>query len=508
MMAHQTLSNTMTLRQLLQGFVAAEYLTDLSVQGISGNSQMVVAGDVFVAQAGIKHHAIDFAADAVRQGAVAVLYDANDSYSKQRIQMLKKQLNSEWIPVADLNRNTGKIASRFYNDPGHKIKLIAVTGTDGKTSVTHLLVQALTRMGKTAGSIGTLGYGTANRLNMLGYTTPDAICIQSLLAELVDCGCEYVVMEVSSHALHQYRVSGCEFDIALLTNLGSDHLDYHETVEQYAQAKSRLFEFSSLTGRVFNTDDALGAKLFQQYNEITSLAVNTGTHMTENNSVSLKHSQMNEQGLEIVAATSQGDIRIQSALIGSFNIDNLLSCIAVLQLLNFDRQQIESAMQQLKPIPGRMEYYPPLNEYPAVVIDFAHTEQALKACLSAVKDSYQGELYCVFGCGGDRDQSKRPKMAAVAEQLADHVILTDDNPRTESAHKIMNDIVIGLQHPELVRVIHDRAAAIKTAISQANENDLVVIAGKGHEQFQIIGEKKIPFSDRDLVLETRQEQSL
>ncbi len=508
MMAHQNLPISMTLRQLLQGFVEPEYLTDLPIQGISSNSQMLKAGDVFIAQAGIKHHAIDFAADAVKQGAVAVLYDANDSYCKQRIDLLKKQLITQWIAVADLNRMTGKIASRFYADPASALKLIGVTGTDGKTSVTHLLVQALTRSGKIAGSIGTLGYGVANRLNMLGYTTPDAVCIQSLLAELVESGCEYVVMEVSSHALQQYRVSGCEFDIALLTNLGSDHLDYHGTLEQYAAAKSLLFEHSGLTGRVFNVDDELGAKLFQQYKLDTSLAVNAHTQLSVPNSVSLRHSQMNDQGLEIVAATSSGDIRIQSALIGSFNIDNLLSCIAALQLLGFDREQIESAMQQLKPIPGRMEYYPALNGYPAVVIDFAHTEQALEACLTALKDSYQGALYCVFGCGGDRDQTKRPKMAAVAERLSDHVILTDDNPRTESAQKIMHEIVAGLQKPELVRVIHDRAAAIKTAITQANENDLLVIAGKGHEQFQIIGEQKIPFSDRDLVVEIRQEQSI
>jgi UDP-N-acetylmuramoyl-L-alanyl-D-glutamate--2,6-diaminopimelate ligase len=508
MMAHQNLPTTITLKQLLQGFADAEYLSDLAIQGISSNSQMVNPGDVFVARQGMLHHAIDYAVDAVKKGAIAVLYDANDSYCMQRIDLLEKQINAQWVPVADLNRMSSKIASRFYGDPGRMLKLIAVTGTDGKTSVTHLLVQALTRLGKTAGSIGTLGYGIANRLNMLGFTTPDAICVQSLLAELLDKGCEYVAMEVSSHALQQYRVSGCEFDIALFTNLGSDHLDYHGTLEQYAAAKSQLFDFSSLNGRVFHTDDEVGKKLFQKYNSSSSLAVNAHTQMSQVNSVSLKHSQMNDQGLEIISATSLGDIRIQSALIGSFNIDNLLSCVAALQLLNFDRAQIESAMQQLKPIPGRMEYYPPDNGYSAVVIDFAHTEQALQACLTALKDSYQGALYCVFGCGGDRDKSKRPAMAVVAERLSDYVILTDDNPRNESPQEIMSDIVAGLQHPELVRVIHDRADAIKTAINQANENDLVVIAGKGHEQFQIIGDQKIPFSDRELVLQIRQERSI
>lgn len=508
MMAQQNLPASMTLKHLLQGFAAAEYLNDLPVQGISGNSRSVTAGDLFIAQAGIKNHAIDYAADAIKQGAIAVLYDADDHYCRQRIDLLQKQIDTHWIPVVDLNRVTGQIASRFYGEPARALKLIGVTGTDGKTSVTHLLVQALTRLGKTAGSIGTLGFGVANRLQMLGYTTPDAICTQSLLAELLQQGCEYVVMEVSSHALQQYRVSGCEFDIALFTNLASDHLDYHGTLEHYAAAKSRLFEFSSLTGRVFNVDDETGARLFEQYPLSSSIAVNAHAQLAEKNTVYLKQSQMNEQGLQIVAATPDGAISIQTALIGSFNIDNLLSCMAVLQLLGFGRLQVESAMQQLQPIPGRMEFYPVHNGYPAVVIDFAHTEQALESCLLAVNGSCQGELYCVFGCGGDRDQSKRPKMAAVAERLADHVILTDDNPRTESAQKIMHDMVSGLQHPELVRIIHDRAAAIKTALTAAGENDLVVIAGKGHEQFQIIGDRKIPFSDKNLVMKIRQEQLL
>ncbi len=508
MMAHSKQLHSMTLKQLLEGFVDQQLLSDVPVQGLSSNSQKVIQGDLFVAQAGITNHAIDFAADAIKEGAVAVLYDADDDYCKQRVGLLEKQHKVEWIPVPQLNQATSMIASRFYGDPSRAVKLIGVTGTDGKTSVTHLLVQALTGMGKIAGSIGTLGYGIANRLSMIGYTTPDAICVQSLLAELHDKGCEYIVMEVSSHALKQHRVSGCEFDIALLTNLGSDHLDYHGTLEQYAAAKSELFEFSSLKGRVFNTADKLGIDLYKQYQSDFALAVNAHEEMPDVNSVSIRHSQMTEQGLQIIAKTGQGDINVQSALIGSFNIDNLVSCIAVLQLLGFSRQQIETAMQMLTPIPGRMEFYPAGNGLPAVVIDFAHTAQALEACLQALQGSYQGEMYCVFGCGGDRDRTKRPSMAAVAERLADHVILTDDNPRFESAQQIMTDMIGGLQQPEQVRVIHDRSTAIKTAISQARENDLVVIAGKGHEEFQIVADQKIPFSDRALVRQIRQEQSL
>ena len=508
MMVHSGLPYTMTLPQLLKGFVDVQLLPDLPVQGISSDSQKVIHGDVFIAQAGLTHHAIDFAADAIKAGAVAVLYDADDSYCQQRVALLEKQFNVHWQPVAQLNKITSKIAGRFYGDPSRAVKLIGVTGTDGKTSVTHLLVQALTRLGKKAGSIGTLGYGMANRLNMIGYTTPDAVCVQSLLAELREMDCEYVVMEVSSHALQQFRVNGCEFDIALLTNLGSDHLDYHGTVQQYAEAKAELFRFDSLSGRVFNTADELGNKLYQQYQSDCTMAFNAVGPVMDANSVSLLNSAMSDQGLQITARTAQGELNIQTALIGSFNIDNLLGCISVLQMLGFERQLIESAMQMLKPIPGRMEFYPAARDFPAVVIDFAHTAQALEACLLALKDSYQGELYCVFGCGGDRDKSKRPQMAAVAERLADQVILADDNPRFESAQLIMHDMVAGLQHPELVRIIHDRKAAIKTAISQAGENDLVVIAGKGHEAFQLIADKKIPFSDRAVVEQVRQELSL
>lgn len=498
-------SSSITLEQLLQGYADFRDLIDLPIYGISSDSQRVKPGDLFIAQMGYTRHAIDFAPDAVNAGAVAVLFDANDEYSKQRIKLLEKQLETHWIAVPELNKVTGKIASRFYGDPSKSLKLIGVTGTDGKTSVTHLLVQALTGLNKKAGSIGTLGYGLGNRLSMTHFTTPDAVCVQSLLSELLQMGCEYVVMEVSSHALNQYRVSGCEFDIALLTNLGSDHLDYHETLENYAAAKSALFESSSLSGRVFNANDELGNKLLQQYKHSSSLVFNSQEAMGDDHSVSLKYSQMNATGLQIVAATKQGDIKIQTALIGRFNIDNLLCCVAVLQLLGFQASQIEAAMQDLKPIPGRMEYYPPRKATPAVVIDFAHTEQALGACLNALKGSHHGALYCVFGCGGDRDQSKRPRMAALAERLADHVILTDDNPRFESAQHIMQEMVAGLKHPDQVRVIHDRATAIKTAISQATADDLVVIAGKGHESYQIIGDQHIPFSDRKLVQDILQE---
>jgi len=501
-------SASVTLRSLLQGFTDARYLDDCPVAGITSDSQQVNEGDVFIAQAGLTRHAIDFVPQAMEAGAVAVLYDEDDDYCRQRMPLLDKQYSIRWIPVRGLLRKAGQIAARYYADPSESMTLIGVTGTDGKTSVTHLLVQALSQLGKRVGSVGTLGYGVANRLKMTSYTTPDAITLQSILAELREQQCEYVVMEVSSHALEQYRVSGCEFDLALLTNLGSDHLDYHGTVENYAASKSALFAFNSLQGRVVNANDQLGQELLAQYAGAQTLAFDARVGQSEGNAVTLLHSRMKAEGLNIVADTPMGQVRVQSALVGSFNVDNLLAGIAALQLLGLAVDEIERGMQNLRAIPGRMEFYPSVGQLPAVVIDFAHTEQALQACLGALQGYQRGGLYCVFGCGGDRDQSKRPKMAAVAEQLADQVILTDDNPRYEPAQKIMQEILVGFTNPDQVRVIHDRRAAIETALHQAGRDGLVVIAGKGHEQFQIVGDQRIPFSDRQVVQQMREEAAL
>lgn len=490
---------SINLHELLAGFSNTLEFPGLEISGITSHSKQVKKGDLFIAQSGLTRHAVDFVPDAVKSGALAVVYDAQDAYCRQRIPLLKKQLKTLWIPVLDLNKVTGDIASRFFNHPSRHVKLVGITGTDGKTSVTHLLIQALTRMNLKAGSIGTLGYGVSNNLTMTRYTTPDAITLQSLLNELYQDGSEYVVMEVSSHALEQYRVNGCEFDIAVLTNLGSDHLDYHVTLEQYALAKSILFEFPGLSARVLNAEDELGQRLLQRNSKMKSLSYSARAQSGQPASVKLKHSRMTEKGIEITVNTASGSLVIQTGLIGSFNIDNCLACISVLMLLGFDVDNIQQSMQGIKPIPGRMEYFPSTASRAAAVVDFAHTQQALEACLNALKDYTSGELYCVFGCGGDRDQSKRPLMGAVAERLADCVILTDDNPRDEPAEKIMQDILAGFKKPQKVRVIHDRQKAIQTAMHLAQPQDLVVIAGKGHEQIQIVGDKRLAFSDHKVL---------
>ena len=497
-------SALLTLPELLQGYAAVNDLPALPVHGVTADSRLVESGSVFIAQAGLMRHAIDYAADTITAGAIAVLFDPDDSYALQRVRLLQKQHDICWVEVRNLQQVVGELAARFYGNPSEAMRLIGVTGTDGKTSVTHLLVQALVKAGKRAGSIGTLGYGMANRLTSTPYTTPDAVMLQRILAELRQQRCEYVVMEVSSHALEQYRVAGCSFNYAVLTNLGSDHLDYHGSQEQYAAAKSRLFALPGLQGRVLNAGDALGQSLAQTYPGATTMQFDRHAAAAVNGKISLVDSSLEQRGLSLCARVGADLVRIQTRLIGSFNIENLLACIAVLSLMGLRSHDIEQAMQDLSSIPGRMQYYPARGDLPAVVIDFAHTEQALQACLQALRIYRKAELYCVFGCGGDRDQSKRPRMAAVAESLADHVIVTDDNPRQESPQAIMQDILAGFAHADEVSVIHDRTTAILTALDRAGPDDLVVIAGKGHEQVQIVGDQRIPFSDHSVVESARE----
>ncbi len=505
-MMTQEKSRSITADDLLKGLVdtsRSPHFPNFQIKGITSDSKKVKPGDLFIAQKGLTNHAIDFVAEAVKDGARAVIYDTDDLHARQEIPLLKKKVDIHWVAVYNLKELTGKIASRFYGYPSNHFRLIGITGTDGKTSVAHLLVQALMRLDAKVGSIGTLGYGLNNQNTLTPFTTPDSVSLQSILSELHDEGCEYVVMEVSSHALEQHRTSGCFFDIAVLTNLGSDHLDYHGSVENYAEAKSALFDEPNLMASVFNSKDAFGRKLAKSHKGKNCTTYSSDINDEYEKGVKLKSSCITESGLQITVSSVLGEITIQSGLIGQFNIDNCLACISVLILLGFDEQQIEQAMYHIQPVPGRMEYFSPLKNQPAVVIDFAHTEQALKACLLAVKNYKVGKLYCIFGCGGDRDRSKRPKMGAIAEKYADHVFLTDDNPRSESGNKIIKEILQGFTNPERVELIQDRQSAIETVLAQANENDLVVIAGKGHEQFQLIGDKRLPFSDQQVVRQFR-----
>jgi UDP-N-acetylmuramoyl-L-alanyl-D-glutamate--2,6-diaminopimelate ligase len=497
------------LSELLQGFDTVKPILDINIFDIASSSRQVVAGSLFVALQGSTTHGIDFAIDAVKAGAEAVMYNAQDEYSQKRIVLLRKQIEIQWIGVDNLDRVNGEIVSRFYGEPSKALTIIGVTGTDGKTSVTHLVTQALTRLKKTTASIGTIGYGVGNKRQPTTHTTPDAITLQSYLNEFREQQCEYVVMEVSSHALDQHRVNGCDFDIAVLTNLGRDHLDYHSTRQAYAAAKARLFRDFELSAKVVNADDEFGRSLCEQVETSSALirfsaqpktpSFNDLKDSSIGAEVRLIKNDITDQGLCMQVASPVGKIVANTALMGRFNIENTLACISTLIALGFDREQIQLAVTDLQPIPGRMEQFKGSSDQPAVVVDFAHTEQALRACLTTCREYTTGKIWCVFGCGGDRDQGKREGMGQAAEQLADQVIITDDNPRTEPPEQIVTEILLGLTNPEKVSVVHSRLAAIEFSLSEASADDLVVIAGKGHELEQIIGIERHPFSDRQVV---------
>ena len=397
-----------SLVELLNDYKSSETLPDIEIVDIVSNSRSVRKGSLFIGMHGILTHGIDFSIDAVKAGAVAILYDAQDEYCAQRIPLLRKQIQTHWIPIMGLNRLNGEIVSRFYDEPGKKLKIIGVTGTDGKSSVTHLLTQALGRIGKTVASIGTLGYGLGNQLEPTALTTPDAVTLQTWLYEFYQQQCEYVVMEVSSHALDQFRVNGCHFDIAVLTNLGRDHLDYHGTREQYAETKAKLFREFELSTRVLNIDDELGRSLSQEFESEALVRYSSATSTPSAEAeVRLLSGEVTDQGLDMQVATPHGDIRSSTSLMGRFNIENTLACISSLVALGFDHDQIQQAVSGLQPIPGRMEKFSGRGDTATAVVDFAHTEQALRACLTTCREYTRSQLWCIFGCGGDRDRGKR-----------------------------------------------------------------------------------------------------
>ena len=492
-------NGAISLPELLVEFTLEAPAPAVDIMNVSSNSKDVTPGTLFIALSGINSKGIDYAIDAVNAGAIAVLFDADDPYSRERIPLLQKQISTHWIGVSGLIRANGFIVSRFFGEPAKAMTIVGVTGTDGKSSVTHLLFQALTRLGKSSASIGTLGYGIGNQLSPGSLTTPDAVTLQSRLHQFSQQRCEYVVMEVSSHALQQYRVNGCNFDIAVLTNLGRDHLDYHGDLESYAEAKARLFKDFDLSARIVNADDDFGRRLAAD-SEADSLFRYSISGSEQNaNEVSLISIEQSANGQNIRARTPVGDVTAVTGLIGHFNVLNTLACIATLVALGFNRDQLETAIKDLKPIPGRMEMFSAGSDQAVAVVDFAHTEQALRACLEACRGHTSGELWCVFGCGGDRDPGKRAGMGRAVEELADHAIVTDDNPRHESPEKIVAGVLLGMQDPDRASVVHNRKAAIEYALSEAAAGDMVVITGKGHEPDQIVGDERRPFSDRYIV---------
>lgn len=475
-----------SLRALLEGLGSLDVASDRLVQALALDSRDVTPGCLFLAVPGSQHDGRTFIGDAIARGAAAVAYEAGS--------FTAPALSVPAVAVIDLVRHVSTIAHRFYDAPSHQLVVVGVTGTNGKTTCTQLLAQALDRPPRRCAVIGTLGYGFPGALDASVNTTPDAVTVQRLLAGFAAARAAYTAMEVSSHALDQYRVSAVSFHVAVFTNLTRDHLDYHGDMERYAAAKGRLFMEGNLRAAVINRDDEYGRKLVGLLAERRTPVITYGLSVGDVHARTLTCAR---DGLRLRAITPQGEVTIEAPLFGSFNASNLLAGLATLLALGLELQDAGRRLSGVRPVPGRVERFKGSDKQPLAVVDYAHTPDALEQVLLALRPHVNGRLWCVFGCGGNRDRGKRPEMGAIAERLADIVILTDDNPRLESGDAIIRDIAAGMRNAP--RVIRDRRAAIAAAVAEGATEDVVLIAGKGHEDYQEVAGKRHPYSDRDTV---------
>lgn len=466
-------------------------LPNIKVTGIANDSREVRSGDLFVAYPGEQSDGRDYISQAIKNGASAILYEPNDFNNT-----LPNDIPC--IAIENLKERQGEIAAEFYDDPTKSLTTIGVTGTNGKTTVTQFISQALIK--PRCGVIGTLGYGFAPDITPASLTTPDAIQLQKYCHELKTQGAEAIALEVSSHGLVQQRVKGVHFDIAVFTNITREHLDYHGDMNAYKKAKKMLFEQPGLKHAVINIDDEFGVELANTF----SKTLNVITYSIKKPAtISVPELHPESHGFNLMLATPNGTGQLQTPLLGYFNVSNLLAVMAVLHLQEVPLQQAIQSLSELTTVPGRMQTLGG-DDKPLVVIDYAHTPDALSHALETLQMHSRGRLWCVFGCGGDRDRGKRAQMATVAERSSDCVIITSDNPRSESPEQIFDDIRRGFSKPDDVYMEPDRAQAIAHAIQQATVDDVILIAGKGHEDYQLIGHERFPFSDSQVAIEQLQ----
>ncbi len=464
---------------------------------LHADTRKIAAGDVFLAYAVDGADNRPFIANAIERGAAAVLVQS-DGFTGDLDA-------SAMFAVPHLNELAGTIASAWYGDPSDAMRVIGVTGTNGKTSCTNWISAALTALGQPCAIIGTLGSGMPGHLVHTGFTTPDAPQLQRSLAQLRDAGAKAVAMEVSSHALHQGRVNGTAFSVGVFTNLTQDHLDYHGTFEAYEAAKARLFAWPELKAAVINADDAAGRRMIASTNgHAKTIAYSLEQHADVQADASIVASNVRATatGTAFHIASSWGNADIEVNTLGTFNVSNLLGVLGALLASDVPFHAAIAELAKLESVNGRMERLGGRlqNDEPLVVIDYAHTPDALEKTLSALRpiaDARGGKLVCMFGCGGDRDATKRPLMGAIAERCADGVVVTSDNPRSEDPQKIIDQIAGGMNDASKARRIEDRASAILQAVRCAAREDVVVLAGKGHESTQEIMGKKRAFSDQD-----------
>ncbi len=479
---------------LLDG-IAKIPATEARVSDLTLDSRQVRAGSLFFALPGQKVHGLEFAVDAATRGASVVLWEPG---ADGTLPVLPPGVFAAAIP--NLKNLVGRIADRFFNWPSSHLRIVGITGTNGKTTCAYLMAQCLERLGNAAAYMGTVGWGRPAALKEPTHTTPDAVTMHRTLAQLRASGVREVAMEVSSHALDQGRVDGVHFQTAAFTNLTRDHLDYHGTMLKYGAAKAKLFQMADLKHIVLNVGDEFGRALAQTYTGSASrIAIWVGagdSGWLADRAVHATQVRMEPRGISMELDGSFGKLAVKTQLMGRFNAENSLIVIACLLSAGVSLSDAANALAECKPAPGRMEVLnADARNKPTVVVDYAHTPDALAKALSAAREHCAGALWCVFGCGGDRDAGKRAVMGAIADELADQIIVTDDNPRSEEPQAITAAIVSGIR-AHAVRVIHDRGDAIATALKEAQATDVVLIAGKGHEDYQIYGETRRSFSDR------------
>jgi UDP-N-acetylmuramoyl-L-alanyl-D-glutamate--2,6-diaminopimelate ligase len=479
-----------TLADLLQGLAQAPAIP---VSGIASDSRLVGEGYLFLACKGLRSHGIDHIEQVITAGASAIAWDASTTDSPGDV------AGVAMIGVENLARHLGEIANRYYGRPSDNMNVIGITGTNGKTTVAWLIAQCLQKLEHKCAYLGTLGSGVVELEGGEGMTTPAAVELHERLASFVAVGAEAAAIEVSSHALSQGRVDAVKFESVLFTNLTRDHLDYHKSMQDYFESKARLFLEWSAENRIINLDSEFGAELAARCGQ-NVVTVSTKFNQVANGRpyVFVRSVVANDNGSKIGFASSWGDGQFDLPLPGDFNVANAVIVLALLLNQGVFVADACAALAGTDAPPGRMQRV--VTDGVAVFVDYAHTPSAVEAALHALRAHCRGRLWCVFGCGGDRDAGKRPLMGKLAERLADKVVITSDNPRDESPQEIIDDVLAGLVKPESAVVIEDRAAAIAWAISQARESDVVLIAGKGHEKYQQIGAERRRFSDYAVAL--------
>ena len=501
------MQNEVALDFLLEGFIEDDLIEQchgVTVNALVQDNRKARNGNLFIAHQGFNTHGLLYAQDAVAKGVSVVLWDGDLENRNEILDSISNKVLC--IHCEDLKNKVGAIASRYYEQPSLSMNTIGVTGTDGKTSVAHFLAQCLDAHDVHCGVLGTLGNGFINDLHPTGLTTVDALHVQKALFDMQQAGAKHVVMEVSSHGLDQGRVNGVAFATAVFTNIATDHLDYHGTQDNYVAAKKRLFCTPGLGSAVINLDDEYGRSLAKEVREHVcvwgySLKADVAAYKEYAdyfvNAIEIKPF---ERGCHLSVKTPAGSAEFDIPLIGRFNVANALAVLATLLVSRLSFDDAVSSLAAVHPVDGRVEIISE-DDKPVVVVDYAHTEQGLAAVCQSVRDHFSGDLWCVFGCGGDRDRSKRALMAKVAEQYADKVIVTTDNPRHEDPQKIVDEVMAGFSSVENVEAVLDRRQAIDIAITNAQPEDVVLLAGKGHETSQIVGDVHIAFDDRRVARE-------